>query len=416
GQCCNPSNGNLTSIDDANVCTIDTCQPDGSVIHEDTTEAGLCCNPMDGTLTDIDDGELCTLDTCLPDGSVTHEPIEGCGKTGGFRIVPTRASGTVGVDWELGPGQFEITLHRADQLVEFEVEVRAPTSESLQVFQATISCDAFLSDPWDAMSIAGALCPDEGVFGMDFCRGVDVAREDYVFWSLIQIAAVATDSCIAPGDRAYAGGAVVVPPNSLESDGAWHYGFTGALEVEPQALGSFELAFMDDDNFTFMSRMDTTLFPIDELIPATIAITTGRCVVDGACTCSTFLDCEDIGGEFTEDLDGCGQDFDGDGEGDACDADRDGDGVANAMDVCDQTPMGSSVTVEGGPVCDVNFDCSVDLLDYAELFECISIGGPAIVPGSDPSCLSPFDLQGDGDVDLADVALFANDFAPEFLE
>ena len=40
-------------------------------------------------------------------------------------------------------------------------------------------------------------------------------------------------------------------------------------------------------------------------------------------------------------------DFDGDGIGDLCDDDSDGDGVPNAADFCDQTPVGTTVDVNG---------------------------------------------------------------------
>ncbi|MGB0715105.1 MAG: hypothetical protein ACPGXK_04455 [Phycisphaerae bacterium] len=58
---------------DGNACTSDACTPNGCV-NTDTTPAGECCNPADGSLTTIDDGDDCTDDVCNNDGSVTNSP------------------------------------------------------------------------------------------------------------------------------------------------------------------------------------------------------------------------------------------------------------------------------------------------------------------------------------------------------
>jgi hypothetical protein len=73
GQCCDPLTGGLTQIDDADACTIDVCNPDGTVDHIDNYNPLVhCCNPADGGLTEIDDGDACTDDLCNPDGTVDH--------------------------------------------------------------------------------------------------------------------------------------------------------------------------------------------------------------------------------------------------------------------------------------------------------------------------------------------------------
>ena len=74
----------------------------------------------------------------------------------------------------------------------------------------------------------------------------------------------------------------------------------------------------------------------------------------------------DIGAyEFQAECDG--PDFDGDDTPDICDADIDGDGISNVVDRCDYTPAGIVVNSEGRPIADMNWDCRVDLRDYAVL-------------------------------------------------
>ncbi|MFQ5496240.1 MAG: hypothetical protein ACE5EX_12770, partial [Phycisphaerae bacterium] len=58
---------------DGSLCTIDDCQT-GVCSHTDTTPAGQCCDPGTGGLTTIDDANVCTTDVCNPDGTVNHDP------------------------------------------------------------------------------------------------------------------------------------------------------------------------------------------------------------------------------------------------------------------------------------------------------------------------------------------------------
>jgi len=54
-----------------NLCTADSCTP-GGCVNTDTTPAGQCCAPSTGGLTGIDDGDPCTDDICNADGTVSH--------------------------------------------------------------------------------------------------------------------------------------------------------------------------------------------------------------------------------------------------------------------------------------------------------------------------------------------------------
>jgi hypothetical protein len=64
--------------------------------------------------------------------------------------------------------------------------------------------------------------------------------------------------------------------------------------------------------------------------------------------------------------DSCEADLDGDGLIDACDPDADNDGVLNSADACPAGPVGAPIDCEGRPRGDMDADCDIDLLDYAD--------------------------------------------------
>lgn len=109
--------------------------------------------------------------------------------------------------------------------------------------------------------------------------------------------------------------------------------------------------------------------------------------------------------------DECESDLDSDGLIDDCDSDIDGDGFANEVDVCNFTKPGSPIDSEGRSRGDINLNCILDLEDYEALFICLSFSGPEDTPPL-PSCLDDFDVDGDNDVDMWDVASFQRFFGP----
>lgn len=77
-------------------------------------------------------------------------------------------------------------------------------------------------------------------------------------------------------------------------------------------------------------------------------------------------------------------------------ADLDGDGVPDGNDVCCNTPAGVAVDAAGRPLGDLDFDCDVDLADFA-IFA-LNITGP-LAPVACPDCSDGIANGSETDVD-----------------
>lgn len=64
--------------DDNNVCTTDLCENDLCRYRNNYHANVSCCNPISGHITPIADSDVCTMDACNPaTGVVSHDPISG---------------------------------------------------------------------------------------------------------------------------------------------------------------------------------------------------------------------------------------------------------------------------------------------------------------------------------------------------
>jgi predicted CXXCH cytochrome family protein len=112
---------------------------------------------------------------------------------------------------------------------------------------------------------------------------------------------------------------------------------------------------------------------------------------------------------------------DGDVFGDACDLcpavhsqdpnDTDSDGIGNPCDSCPEVPAPAGVDAFGRSRGCIDLDCDVDQDDY-ELLQ-LAWGGPGITTppgGVTPDIFADANVDGDGDVDLADFAVFQINF------
>ncbi len=127
--------------------------------------------------------------------------------------------------------------------------------------------------------------------------------------------------------------------------------------------------------------------------------------------------CESLDGDApdcNENLvpDGCERNYDLDGLIDDCDPDIDGDGVANVLDHCAFTPLGTHVNASGRPTGDTNKNCRLDLVDYWRFRNCM-MNGLLGSPAPREACLAAFDVNGDERFDLVDAAAFLRSFGGE---
>ena len=82
--------GTPLECDDGNVCTDDSCDPQGGCLYVNNTSAcedGNACTEGDqcangvceeGTSLSCDDSNLCTTDTCDQESGCIHDPVPGC--------------------------------------------------------------------------------------------------------------------------------------------------------------------------------------------------------------------------------------------------------------------------------------------------------------------------------------------------
>jgi predicted CXXCH cytochrome family protein len=114
-------------------------------------------------------------------------------------------------------------------------------------------------------------------------------------------------------------------------------------------------------------------------------------------------------------------DDDEDAFGDVCDncpvlhhvgqEDADGDVVGDACDSCPEVPAPGGVDSFGKSLGTIDWDCDVDLSDYATLALCYA--GATVTtppPGCSTEEFARCDVDADGDVDLSDFATFAENY------
>lgn len=296
GQCCNPADGGLTPLDDGNACTYDSCDSAGSVSHVDVTPSDQCCDSQTGDYTEIDDGNACTQDICNLDGSVDHIFSSGCPAPTVVTLQPVSASGVPGTDWSIGPDDGMIELSGGNQVVEFEVLLSGFAPQRPEAFTFIPDCGGF-NTAHGTLAFVDNACVVDG----ETCPSIDTTRADYLFAGIpTAFRSCGTDQCspFEPFNTFCSAG--LPKGESVFDDGSTYYTVRYRLAVSADATGDFTVGLATSSRlFT-----DGSFVPIDVVVPLTISIPTGACVMAGA-ACSdlaTRATCEDAGGAWLEGL------------------------------------------------------------------------------------------------------------------
>lgn len=173
-----------------------------------------------------------------------------------LELVPTRASGVEGTDWQLGPGPNEITLAAGGQTVEFEMFISGWNAGGMTTFQATLDCSTFSSGKQGTLFPVLTLCPPGDP--ADYCQWVDTGRGDAVFGGAGQIAACDINTTCPDGSPGKIRCGSTLLFGSVADDGGTYYAATYATDISANAHGTFELAIDALPDLTFITLADTT--------------------------------------------------------------------------------------------------------------------------------------------------------------
>ncbi len=175
-------------------------------------------------------------------------------QVGLLELVPTRASGVEGVDWDLVGGPGEITLWHGGQSVEFDMYISGWGEPDLSTYQASLDCSLFASGYQGFFAPIRLLCVDAAPG--EFCQGVDVARQDFVHHGLQAIALCDVNSNCSDGmpGMIRCGGTTLF--DDVHDDGGVYYAATFSVDVSPDARGRFTVGLDPDIRHTFVSLAD----------------------------------------------------------------------------------------------------------------------------------------------------------------
>jgi hypothetical protein len=227
-------------------------------------------------------------------------------------------------------------------------------------------------------------------------------REDFVFYGLHHVAGVTT----ATADSTWFAAASA---DCAYDWGTFRYGGTLLLAVPPGATGTYNVALVDDPDFTVMNTCLGPSIGDLNLTYARITIVTGRCCSNigtattvceedlleaecetrpeprvftplASCTGADVSDCNDNGLPDECDIAGdISEDCNANGIPDECESDDDGDGVINE---CDSCPLDPNKVEPGLCGCGVDDDADSDGDSVPDCIdECPGMDDAVFAPG-----------------------------------
>jgi hypothetical protein len=317
-------------------------------------------------------------------------------------LVPVRASGDEGVDWEFGPGTYDITLFSAGQFVEVQVLVSGFGQQAVAGYELTIDCDSLEAGQGQGRALASSIdcTKGEGVFGVDYCLGVDESEPTYLLGAADSTIAACQRVELCPnGDPgSFACGAVAISGDSGVDLGSTFYASTFSLEIPPDLLGTVAFDLSDNPNRTYLRDTTVSKIPIDAVNRAFIRVPVGACC--GAVTeplecgnLTTIAECNALGGVHIPNTSCSGADSCTEGLDDTCPscfaAEDCDDGNACTADSCDGTDCCSSLdTTPPGQCCDsITGDLTViDDGNACTIDVCNSDGSVDHIPDDGAAC------------------------------
>ncbi len=193
-----------------------------------------------------------------------------------MELVPVRASGVQNVDWQLGPGPNDITVHTPGQTIEFDLLMYGWSPEEVTTYQASLDCGSFYTDGARVLDPVLLRCENAGPG--EFCQGVDVDRPDFVFAGLTTISLCDINTACADGSPGLIRCGSTTLFSSQPDDGAAHYAATYAVA---HTVGPATLTLDTDPDLTFIT-LATTENVLPALVPANVIH-----------ACQTDADCDD---------------------------------------------------------------------------------------------------------------------------
>lgn len=295
----------------------------------------------------------------------------------------------------------EITFASAGVRVWFDLHFGGWAPSLLNTWQAGIDPDDYGSGPGAPLMPAVQPCHANsdclGTMGpgcqcrSGFCGSgwQDVTRSDFeIQYGL---------SAVNDMTLAYRFGSTlhILPPGDqpVEDEGITYYGGTLAIDVPVTAAGVYEFQLLTD-NTTFLYDESGNYVPLT--YPSIRLSFPSACCSDaGVCSDFDVASCQSIGGTVVPP---CVGDCDDNGWDDACDV------VMGFAPDCNANLRPDSCD----PRWESDADGSITLVDFARLAHCVgspcSAGGCGSGAGFTDRCCALADTDGDGDVDLRDLA------------
>lgn len=300
-----------------------------------------------------------------------------------IRVVPVRADVGHTIDGQT------ITLDEVPARVQVDVLISDFADQVVAAYQVSLDCPSLVSNvQGSALAINTDCTIGGGVFGTDYCLGVDTNRDNFLLANAASVIPACQNTVICPtGDPgAFACGGVSIFGDSGPDNGGEYYGTEFGFDITSDMLGEIAISIAADPNLTFIKDQLSRDVPVDDVIPAVVALPVGACCgAGGSLDCQDALTqsaCESAGGDWFSGMSCSGVEGGTPGVDSICPACTGepgdttcDDGNACTVDTCDNgtcinednTPAGSCCNPQDGGLTTIDDGdpCTDDVCDPA---------------------------------------------------